>query len=68
MIGAPGELGVVVIQRAPQRALRAELGAAVEAYERFQEMIGRIMSYASLVHCCATLAPSARISSATSTR
>src|SRR6202047_2171202 len=29
---------------------RAELGAAVEAYERLQEKIGRIMSYASLVH------------------
>jgi len=28
----------------------AELGAAVEAYERFQERIGRIVSYASLVH------------------
>src|SRR5271167_3478954 len=28
----------------------AELGAAVEAYERLQEKIGRIMSYASLVH------------------
>jgi oligoendopeptidase F len=27
-----------------------ELGAAVEAYERLQEKIGRIMSYASLVH------------------
>jgi len=27
-----------------------ELGAAVEAYERFQERIGRIVSYASLVH------------------
>src|SRR5499427_1406413 len=28
----------------------AELGAAVEVYERVQEKIGRIMSYASLVH------------------
>jgi oligoendopeptidase F len=28
----------------------AELGAAAEAYERLQEKIGRIMSYASLVH------------------
>src|SRR5271166_6103006 len=28
----------------------AELGAAVEAYERLQETIGRVMSYASLVH------------------
>ncbi len=28
----------------------AELGAAVETYERLQEKIGRIMSYASLVH------------------
>src|SRR5207248_4736965 len=28
----------------------AELGAAVEAYERLQEKIGRILSYASLVH------------------
>jgi oligoendopeptidase F len=28
----------------------AELGIAVEAYERLQEKIGRIMSYASLVH------------------
>jgi len=28
----------------------AELGAAVEAYERLQEKIGRVMSYASLVH------------------
>jgi len=28
----------------------AELGAAVEAYERLQEKIGRIMSYASLVY------------------
>jgi oligoendopeptidase F len=28
----------------------AELGAAVEEYERLQEKIGRIMSYASLVH------------------
>jgi len=28
----------------------AELGAAVEAYERLQEKIGRITSYASLVH------------------
>ena len=28
----------------------AELGAAVEAYERLQENIGRITSYASLVH------------------
>ncbi|HYZ41637.1 MAG TPA: M3 family oligoendopeptidase, partial [Stellaceae bacterium] len=28
----------------------AELGAAVEDYERLQEKIGRIMSYASLVH------------------
>jgi oligoendopeptidase F len=28
----------------------AELGATVEAYERLQEKIGRIMSYASLVH------------------
>ncbi len=28
----------------------AELGAAVAAYERLQEKIGRIMSYASLVH------------------
>jgi oligoendopeptidase F len=28
----------------------AELGVAVEAYERLQETIGRIMSYASLVH------------------
>src|SRR3984893_17952288 len=28
----------------------AELGAAVEVYERLQEKIGRIMSYASLVH------------------
>ncbi len=28
----------------------ADLGAAVEAYERLQEKIGRIMSYASLVH------------------
>jgi oligoendopeptidase F len=28
----------------------AELGAAVEPYERLQEKIGRIMSYASLVH------------------
>ena len=28
----------------------AELGTAVEAYERLQEKIGRIMSYASLVH------------------
>jgi oligoendopeptidase F len=28
----------------------AEFGAAVEAYERLQEKIGRIMSYASLVH------------------
>jgi oligoendopeptidase F len=28
----------------------AELGAAVEAYERLQEKIGRIMSYASLEH------------------
>jgi len=28
----------------------AELGAAVKAYERLQEKIGRIMSYASLVH------------------
>ena len=28
----------------------AELGAAVEAYERLQELAGRIMSYASLVH------------------
>jgi oligoendopeptidase F len=28
----------------------AELGGAVEAYERLQEKIGRIMSYASLVH------------------
>jgi oligoendopeptidase F len=28
----------------------AELEAAVEAYERLQEKIGRIMSYASLVH------------------
>src|SRR5205085_5527360 len=27
-----------------------ELGAAVESYERLQEKIGRIMSYASLVH------------------
>jgi oligoendopeptidase F len=28
----------------------AELGAAVEAYERMQELSGRIISYASLVH------------------
>src|ERR1700759_124295 len=28
----------------------AELGAAVEGYERLQEKIGRIMSYASLLH------------------
>src|SRR5215469_12656411 len=28
----------------------AELGAAVETYERLQEKIGRVMSYASLVH------------------
>jgi oligoendopeptidase F len=28
----------------------AEFGSAVEAYERLQEKIGRIMSYASLVH------------------
>src|SRR5438270_10943094 len=28
----------------------AELGGAVEAYERLQEKIGRVMSYASLVH------------------
>src|SRR6202047_4568017 len=28
----------------------AKLGTAVEAYERLQEKIGRIMSYASLVH------------------
>src|ERR1700719_382692 len=28
----------------------AELGAVAEAYERLQEKIGRIMSYASLVH------------------
>jgi oligoendopeptidase F len=28
----------------------AELGAAIEGYERLQEKIGRVMSYASLVH------------------
>src|SRR6516164_10943988 len=28
----------------------AEFGTAVEAYERLQEKIGRVMSYASLVH------------------
>jgi oligoendopeptidase F len=28
----------------------AELGAAIEAYERLQETIGRIISYASLIH------------------
>jgi oligoendopeptidase F len=28
----------------------AELGAAIEAYEQLQEKIGRVMSYASLVH------------------
>jgi oligoendopeptidase F len=31
-------------------ASEAEFGASVEAYERLQEKLGRIMSYASLVH------------------
>src|ERR1700730_3228783 len=35
----------------------AELGAAVEAYERRQEKIGRIMSYASRVHAGALADP-----------
>src|SRR6202011_1817766 len=35
----------------------AKLGTAVEAYERLQEKIGRIMSYASLVHAGDLSAP-----------